>query len=307
MYCQSRKGDIFDLSKRRSKKKKEPAASRSILMKLRENIDALVFALFVAMFFRTFVVELYQVPTGSMTPTLMGDFAARVDLDNSGKDDIVLFDYYDGEAWPLKMTVSAPFAVLYHPSARSFSVAAQNNISLEYIENNYADLFHPVIIQKDDANWKLASPFDYLDEIRQIDTVRKEYSRIIINKFYYWFMKPQLGDVVMFITPPDIYDSSKPKYIKRIAGKGGDYMEIKDDRLYINGEIYTDHPVLKNNIYFPHHQYDTYRVGSGNFFALGDNSSSSWDSRFWGGIPKDNIGGKALFCFWPLRNIGFVR
>lgn len=294
-------------TRKKKKKKKDDKESRSFLMKIRENIDALVFALFIAMFFRTFVVELYQVPTGSMTPTLMGDYAARIDLNNSGTDDIVLFDYYDGEYWALKMVASAPFSVLYHPPTKSFSVSRRPGLSVEDIGQNYPEIFHPVIINHDDNDWELASPFDFLDKLRQIDTINREYSRIVINKFYYWFKSPQIGEVVMFKTPPDIYDSSKPKYIKRIAATGNNTLEIKDQRLLINGAPYEDNPVLYNNTYFAHTQLNTYHVNSDYFYALGDNSSSSYDSRFWGDIPKENIGGKALLCFWPLQNAGFIR
>jgi len=295
------------VSARPSRKKKKKTEQRSFLIKLRENIDALVFALFIAMFFRTFVVELYQVPTGSMTPTLMGDFAARIDLTQSGEDDIVLFEHQVGEGWPLKMVASAPFAVLYHPRTRSFSVQGEMDVSLEQIKEQYAEIFHPVIIQEDEANWELESPFDYLDEIRQIDEVNREYSRLVINKFYYWFREPQIGDVIMFKTPADIYDSSKPKYIKRIAALDAHTLSIQNDRLYLDGERIEEHPILYNNEYFTINRLDDHTVQPDHFYALGDNSSSSFDSRFWGDIPRENIGGKALFCFWPLQNIGFIR
>lgn len=43
------------------------------------------------------------------------------------------------------------------------------------------------------------------------------------------------------------------------------------------------------------------------FFALGDNTDGSYDSRFWGFVSKDRIRGEVLVRFWPLNRIGLVK
>ena len=59
----------------------------------REWVDTLVFAYLLAMFIRTFAVELYKIPTGSMTPALVGDQISPIyegDIDGNGFDDLVV-------------------------------------------------------------------------------------------------------------------------------------------------------------------------------------------------------------------------
>jgi signal peptidase I len=49
-------------------------------------------------------------------------------------------------------------------------------------------------------------------------------------------------------------------------------------------------------------------VQPGSFFALGDNSANSLDSRYWGFVPDRNVVGRGLFVYWPFSSHwGFVR
>jgi len=49
-------------------------------------------------------------------------------------------------------------------------------------------------------------------------------------------------------------------------------------------------------------------VPPGRYFAMGDNSFNSSDSRYWGTVPQDNLMGKGLFVYWPfLPHWGFVK
>jgi len=66
------------------------AHNKPFLSHLREWVDALIIAYILAMFIRTFIVELFKIPTGSMTPALVGDICAKFDYDGNGEDDLVL-------------------------------------------------------------------------------------------------------------------------------------------------------------------------------------------------------------------------
>ena len=69
---------------------KQARQPKGIFTHLREWLDALVIAYILAMFIRTFVVELFRIPTGSMSPTLIGDKVAMYDYDDDGDEDLVL-------------------------------------------------------------------------------------------------------------------------------------------------------------------------------------------------------------------------
>jgi signal peptidase I len=54
---------------------------------------------------------------------------------------------------------------------------------------------------------------------------------------------------------------------------------------------------------------EKFEVPAGNYFALGDNSRGSSDSRFWGTVPEENVVGRGLLVYWPPLNghIGLIR
>lgn len=71
----------------KEKKAKEP---KTFMEHIRDWMDALIIAYVLAMFIRTFTVELFKIPTGSMTPTLVGDVCAEFDYDDNGEEDLIL-------------------------------------------------------------------------------------------------------------------------------------------------------------------------------------------------------------------------
>lgn len=135
---------------------------------------------------------------------------------------------------------------------------------------------------------------------------------ILVNKFLYGVRLPVLdtvvvplstphrGDVVVFVYP---VDPSKD-FIKRVVGLPGDVVEIRDKRVYINGDRWDD-----PHAYFadgqahghggaPRDTYGPITVPAQHLFVMGDNRDRSYDSRFWGFVDFKDVKGKAFMIYW---------
>lgn len=94
-------------------------------------------------------------------------------------------------------------------------------------------------------------------------------------------------------------------FIKRVIGIAGDKIQIKNGKVYINGNVASE-PYLTNNTLTtsgPFIGNRVYTVPKGCVFVLGDNRSNSTDSRFFGPVHIDDIKGHAILRVYPLKNI----
>ena len=134
-----------------------------------------------------------------------------------------------------------------------------------------------------------------------------EGDRILVSKFIYRFHEPQRGDIIVFRYPED----PKRPFIKRLAGLGGEALEIRDGRLVINGTPLAGHSVLTDIAYLNRGSFGEegrqIEIPPGQLYVLGDNTSFSHDSRFWGFVPRRLLIGRALCIFWPLNRIRLLR
>ncbi|MBI1390433.1 MAG: signal peptidase I [bacterium] len=133
-----------------------------------------------------------------------------------------------------------------------------------------------------------------------------EGDRIFVNKFIYNFHDVNVGDIIVFRTKgiDEIYDPTKPYYIKRVVGLSGDTLEIRDGYVYRNGKRLEDPPIFLKNYYTQYGNRSRFVVPDGELYVFGDNSFNSLDSRVWDGVPRQNVVGKAFFRFWPPARIG---
>jgi len=115
----------------------------------------------------------------------------------------------------------------------------------------------------------------------------------------YLFRAPRRGDVVVFRFPgnPD-----RPPLIKRIIGEPGDTVEVRDGTVYINGGP-LDEPYITSK---PTYVYGPTEVPAHQYFVLGDNRDSSYDSHAWGFLPEENIIGQAWLSYWPKADWGLI-
>lgn len=121
--------------------------------------------------------------------------------------------------------------------------------------------------------------------------------RLVVNKFIYRFQPPQRGEVLVFRYPRD----TSRDFIKRVIAVAGDTIEIRDGRVYVNGELKEEQYILERT----RGSYPLSTVPAGHVFVMGDNRNNSEDSRFRdvGFVSLDLIKGKAIFVFWPFSQM----
>ncbi len=118
-----------------------------------------------------------------------------------------------------------------------------------------------------------------------------------INKTIIPVGGPKREDVVVFIFPQD----KSKDFIKRVIALPGETVEIRDNKIYINGKFYPDpygHYQDKRGTYVFRGRYGPVTVPDGHIFVLGDNRDHSYDSRYWGFVPMEYLKGKALIVYW---------
>ena len=118
---------------------------------------------------------------------------------------------------------------------------------------------------------------------------------------------PRRGDMVVFRSPDDLHRD----FIKRLVAVGGDTVEIRDLRLWVNGQPVTDSPIFQQRVYYNRGSFgqagQPLKVPPGHYFFLGDNSASSRDSRYWGFLPESKIIGRAFVIYWPPNRVRALR
>ena len=149
---------------------------------------------------------------------------------------------------------------------------------------------------------------------------------LLIEKVSYSFGNPSRGDIIVFfenkypknyldeikIFLTDVTEVFKPiteksnvRLVKRVVGIPGDEVDIQGGSVLINGdeltETYTKGETFERDLKFP------VKVPDGKYFVLGDNREISKDSRTFGFIDRNQVNGKVVFRFWPLRKVGILK
>ena len=135
---------------------------------------------------------------------------------------------------------------------------------------------------------------------------------ILVNKFIYGvkipfirknlisISEPKRGDVIVFIYPED----RSKDFIKRVIGVGGDTIEIRNKKIFLNGlpfqdthGVYVDDFIIPGTIQ-PRDNFGPMTVPKVAVFTMGDNRDQSYDSRFWGVVDLKDVLGKAFIMYW---------
>ena len=128
--------------------------------------------------------------------------------------------------------------------------------------------------------------------------------QILVNRFVYKVTDPKTNDIVVFL--PNGNEKSH-YYVRRVIACPGDTVQIKNGKVYINGELYKE-DIVSASIEDPGVAADEVKLGDDEYFVLGDNRNSSEDSRMAniGNVKKDYIIGKAWFHFKGFGKMGLI-
>jgi signal peptidase I len=301
-----------------------------------ENIEAVAVAVILAVGFQAYFLKPFKIPTGSMQPTLYGmtghptsdplpNPAARaiafirlgrsyIDVKASAREEVLglnertklnFFTFTEVITSEGRYTIFAPKDVLM----RDFGVTPpnwRNHPGPGRIYENGESIVHGYVQAGD---------------------------QVFVDRMTYQFRNPVRSDVFVFKTTGirRIEMRIDPAlgsqfYIKRLAGMPGDTLRIDPPRLLIDGTVAQAPPFLRvmsckdgyrgysnrtdEGDPFPYlgSPTETFTVPPHGYFALGDNSYNSSDSRYWGIVPERNVIGRGFFVYWPFSSRwGFIR
>ncbi|MGE5207920.1 MAG: signal peptidase I [Alphaproteobacteria bacterium] len=276
----------------------------------RENCEVILVAIVIAIGIRSYFLQPFKIPTGSMQPTLNG-----------------IIGHPSNDPPPNILRQIVEFVVL----GRNYInvVSQEDDQILEIVPKKVAFFFTFSRLVCERQNLLVyAAP----------DTLRQDFNvfpgrlchrgeviargaidtgdQVFVDKCSYNFVKPRNGDVFVFRTNHisairEDPVAGAPFYIKRLAGLPGDQLRIDSPFLYINGRkaqrygferVMSAKPPYRG--YAPGREFlskpdQTFTVPLNGYFALGDNSYNSFDSRYWGVVPLQNLVGRGLFVYWP--------
>ena len=149
--------------------------------------------------------------------------------------------------------------------------------------------------------------------------------RVYMNKFIYGIKipytdirlpalkEPEPGDIVVFKYPLD----ESMNYVKRCIAVAGQTVEIRNKVVYVDGKPLQNPEGAKfTSSVFPNEyiesdifprgsgnrdNYGPIKVPDGHLFVMGDNRDNSYNSRYWGFMPVENIIGKAIIILWSYK------
>lgn len=285
----------------------------------RENVEVILVAIVVAVAVRSYFIQPFKIPTGSMQPTLNG-----------------IIGHPTNAQAPNFLQQIAEFFIL---GRNYINVVAQQDERVEQIvPQKYLFFFTWSRIITDHGQHLVYAPPETLRQDFQVAPgARYKAGQVIargavdtgdqvfVDKFSYNFVKPHQGDVFVFRTNhifmiPEDPETGAPYFIKRLAGLPSDTLRIDPPLLYVNGQPpqrFGFQRVMQAQ--FPYRGYSagreylakpdqTFTVPEHSYFAMGDNSYFSYDSRYWGPVPEENLVGRGLMVYWPFnRHWGLIR
>ena len=296
----------------------------------RENCEVFLVAIVIALGVRTYFLQPFTIPTGSMQPTLNG-----------------ILGYPTTEPPPNFFVRLAHTAIFGRTWINV--VAKTDEVIVDLREKKRFFIFTYTELQGERNVYTADCPKEtlvryFLGPLRPYkagEVIARGYydtgDHVFVDKMSYHFRKPKRGDVFVFNTQKvptrenrnTGMEGPSQFYIKRLAGLPGDVLQIRPPELLINGQRAQERAfqkVMSGTYAEPNRGYagysnaaeqggfgrtwlqpmrilstpeEKFEVPAKQYFALGDNSYHSSDSRDWGAVPEQNLMGRGVFVYWP--------
>ncbi|MBO7166511.1 MAG: signal peptidase I [Kiritimatiellae bacterium] len=305
----------------------------------REWLDILVVSISVAMAFRAYFYEPFNIPTGSMQPTLYGNHSLKADPAKLSMWDTTFLKWgkwlFTGKMYEC---FRAPFDgyLLFQPTNTghydmrvrgAYGLSESMLIPTDVLHGQGGDAPSAIAEPHLPNGLKMGMPVRAGQVLWQGYVVTGDF--LFVNRWLWNFRHPQRGDVMIFSTTGIKNLQQGTHYIKRMTGLPNEKFTIKGGKLIVDGKM----PMAPRRIAqiqnrekyapfaYPYAGYlpsgapnyfidgktivnegDVVTLGKDEYYACGDNSPSSYDSRFWGSVPAANLRGIAGGVFWPIVN-----
>ncbi|MCI5525530.1 MAG: signal peptidase I [Dorea sp.] len=140
---------------------------------------------------------------------------------------------------------------------------------------------------------------------QSMETTLQDGDNLIVDKISYRFHDPSRYDIIVF---PYKYEENT-FYIKRIIGLPGETVQVKDGYTYINGKKLTSDIYGREVMDEPGIAEEPIKLGSDEYFVLGDNRNHSQDSRdpYVGVLKRSDLMGRAFVRIYPLNKFGVIK
>jgi signal peptidase I len=156
----------------------------------------------------------------------------------------------------------------------------------------------------------VAQPFQ-VQQLSMQNTIQNDQF-VLVDRLTPRFDGYHRGDIIVF-TPPQTVDESPDRkpFIKRIIGVEKDTVSIHDGKVFVNG-IELDEPYVypgdgsPPQPTVPLNGTDTWTIGPGQLFVMGDHRARSSDSRVFGPIEISSVIGRAWLRYWPIEDLGIL-
>ncbi len=306
----------------------------------RENFDVLVVAISVAMAFRAYFYQPFKIPTGSMQPTLYGIHSETRDPESATLLDRHPFKFakwlLTGESLKIvRSKVSGTVRFMHGDSSKKpgyvpvVVAGVPHYVPSDAVETD--GYRRPVRLKGGVSDGAVVKAGELL-----WCGVVISGDFVFVNRWLWNFRHPRRGEIMVFSTNGITALQQGTHYIKRMTGLPNETIRIKAPDLIVDGKIVREparmaqiaarEPVRPGGPSYsgfnPSGTRQVYLTGKSladeddlvllkgdQYYAMGDNSFNSFDSRYWGPVPERNLLGPATTVYWPFTSprVGRIR